>query len=242
MKKMKFFVLACAALVALAGATQATTISVDDFESYSTGDLGGPLGIASPPWTAAASDAQGYADVGIKAEASGNKYYSFTESLYRQGANQNKDNGGFRTVPSGAEINDGDTKTLFLRFYAEAGDSQNHQWGLTSAATPPGTLGNNFSDFSQMKLRLQTLKNDATSFKFGSRNSTGTASSPTTYAINTWYDMWVVVNNNLSPATDNYQVYIKPEDGNGATVSDLINRTALVPALRKPFVLPPINR
>jgi hypothetical protein len=225
MKEMKFFVLACAALVALAGAAQAAAISVDNFQSYGLGDLGGPLQVASPPWTAAASDTQGYADVGIKAEPSGNQYYSFTESLYRSGANQNKDNGGFLSLPTGAEVNDGDTKTLFLRFYAESGSSQNHHWGLTSVT--PGTLGNTFNDFTNMNLRLQTVKNDATSFYFGSRNSSGTAKSPTTYATNAWYDMWVVVHNNLTTAIDNYEVYIKADDGTGAGAGagDLITWT-----------------
>jgi hypothetical protein len=163
-------------IAGFAAASQAALL--DDFQSYSTGNLGT---VANPPWTSVNNASSG--NVLIDQETSGNKYFAYfapSSSVVR---------GGARAITA---IDDTSTaSTFFLRFYTET-TSFNNTFGLSSSSAL-STLA--FTDFNVM-LRVNAGVFDV---RDGAGFTTGTP-----IEAGTWYNVWAVVDQ----SADTFDVYL----------------------------------
>lgn len=159
MKKMMALLLA----VGLMNIGQA--VLVDDFESYSTGNLGS---VASPPWTSVGNPASSNVLIG---QAEGNQYFAYFAP------SSNVLRGGYRDIPAVDESST--AATLFLRFYTET-NSFNNAFGLSSSAAPGA-----FGDMNVM-MRVNAGLFDV---RDGSGFTPGVA-----IQSGIWYNVWAVIN------------------------------------------------
>jgi len=176
---------------------------IDDFEGYSSGDVGA---VASPPWTAHASTS--WADVGY--DGAGNKALSFGQTGLQ---------GTSRDMPIDGQIDDSKTATFFFRFNSKT-DDPDHNFGLADMAT---TSGVDFADF-EAQVRVVDDPNASRTFMLDARDGGTFTVDPLAIglALNTWYNVWMVVNQ----TTDTYDVYMNIGTGN-ANAGDKLNSSPL---------------
>lgn len=158
---------------------------VDDFGSYSTGSYsGGSTAFVGNggPWESNVPGATGLVSI----ESDGDNYLAHGWNAGIRGAN--------RTVPT---IADGDIATYYWQVRTEDG-TPDVSYGLSDVAT--GGLG----DFNNFEVQVALTYSAGDGIRLGARNGgTFTTNLVTGLAVNTWYDIWVVVNN----AADTYDVY-----------------------------------
>ena len=160
---------ASAVLLALCVPSQSAPVALDDFESYTTG---------------APIDGQG----GWIASSSVDVVYDTTEGnrlMQLKGGSSNV----YKSL-GGLAIDDGQTGTLFFRFQASS-NSVDHGLGLSDVASP-----GDWGDYEATALAFP----DGSSIKLRGRN--GGAYQDLTLSggagglsVNTWYHVWMVVNN-----------------------------------------------
>jgi autotransporter-associated beta strand protein len=176
---------------------------IDDFQSYATGDV---RDVANPPWTAHANTA--FAD--IESAGGVNKVLTFgTNGLA----------GVSRDMPAGAQIGTTQQATLFFRFNSKT-DDPDHNFGLADQAT---TAAVDFNDF-EAQVRVLDDPSAAGTFMLDARNGSSFPASPlaTGLTTDTWYNVWVVVNQN----SDTYDVYMNTGAAD-ALPDDRLNDTPL---------------
>lgn len=139
---------------------------VDDFESYTLGNLGS---VANPPWTSVLNPTSG--NVLIGEELNGNNYFGYFAP------NSANVRGGSRPLLSAID-NTSTASTFFLRFYTETA-TFNQSFGLSANAAPTA-----FTDMNVM-MRVNAGLFDV---RDGAGFTTGVAIVP-----NTWYNVWAVV-------------------------------------------------
>ncbi len=197
------------AMLLMPANTLAVTL-VDNFQSYSTGLI---ETIATPPWLVSMSKTvpPGLPSVSAIADSgNGSKYLSYGVPLALPA---DETYGVSRALPTPVTI--ADTATLFLRFNADPANA-NNSFGLTTAVTPGAA---NFNDF-QLQL---ACRSGAFYVRNGGGFNTGTA-----YTANKWYDVWAVIHPNGGVGNKgNFDVYMKLEDGTGATLANQIIAGAL---------------
>jgi hypothetical protein len=171
-----------------------TAVLVDNFDSYSTGAVGTVTGgswVTSPAPTVGTPLAE---SISADPTDAGNKVLNIT-------TNGSAQIGAYGLLAGNEIVTNGTTKTLSLRFYTTA-TTCDTSFGLTTVDAPNG-----FANFN-----VQCFINKG---NFGARNG-GTATNLMTWTANTWYYVWVVVDN----AANTYSVYVKTTPAN-ATSADL---------------------
>jgi hypothetical protein len=159
---MKKVFMVCAALGLIAVSPAGL---VDDFEGYSTGNLGN---VASPPWTSVGNLTSSNVLIGEEADENGYfAYFAAGSSVIR---------GGYRSIS--AIANDNTATTLFLRFYTETA-TFNNTFGL-SAKSAPGA----FDDMNVM-MRVNAGKFDV--------RSGGVFTEGVAIQSGIWYNVWAVI-------------------------------------------------
>lgn len=114
-----------------------------------------------------------------------------------------------RTFPGGG-LADGSTGTLFFRLNAPA--AVNFNIGASDVAVATLTLDfNNFE--SQIRLGNSAANATEVDVRNGAAFTTGTGSNTTTYTPDTWFNVWLVINNN----TDTTQFYVSGTAGGNAS-------------------------
>ncbi len=187
-RKTLIVAVAFAAAVCCASAANAAYTLIDDFETYTVGSYsGGSTAFVDNggPWQSNVGGGTGL--VAIEEEgAGGNKYLAHGWNQGLRGAN--------RTVTSIAE---GTAATYYFQVRTEDA-SPDVSFGLSDQAT--GALAN-FGDFEvQVALTFES----SAGIRLGARNGGAFETSLVTgLSANTWYDIWVVVDN----AADTYDVY-----------------------------------
>jgi hypothetical protein len=176
---------------------------VDNFESYPLGDV---RTVASPPWTAH----QDSSLVDIE-NVSGNKTLSYG---FASGAR-----GTSRTLPDLTVLENNEQSTFFFRINSKTADPD-HNVGLADKAT---TSGADFGDFeAQLRLR-QTSPASATTYSIDARNGGAfSATLASNLALNTWYNIWMVVNQ----TSDTYDLYMNTGT-DAATGANKLNASPL---------------
>ncbi len=176
--------------------------SVDTFETYATGDV---TATAAANWTAhMGTTAADIESIG------GTKALSFGSTSASVGVS--------RQLPAAASLDDSSTGTYFFRISAAA-DNLNHNVGIGDQAQT-GTV--DFGDYeAQLRLKAGT---SAGTFAVDARSGGAfTATLASGLSLNTWYNVWMVVNN----ATDRYDIYMNTGTG-GAAVGNRLNATTLL--------------
>jgi hypothetical protein len=193
---------ACLATVALALAAQPVRAQyslIDDFENYTVGTYsGGSTAFAANggPWQSSNGGATGLVSI----ENDGDKYLAWGWNAGARGAN--------RTVTSIAE---GGIGTYYFQI-STTDATPDTSYGLSDLAT--GARGA-FPDF-EVQVALTYSATDG--IRVGARNgATTTLNLVTGLSVNTWYDVWVVVDN----AVDTYDVYFG-QTGDANTLGTLI--------------------
>jgi autotransporter-associated beta strand protein len=183
------------------GAGVATRFVIDNFESYALGDV---RTNASPPWTAHQDTS--LADV---ENFGGNKVLTYGWAGGARGVS--------RTLSDAAVIENSETATLFFRINSKT-DDPDHNVGLGDQAS---TATADFADFeAQLRLKQGTT---ADTFALDARNGGAfTATLSSGLAINSWYNLWMVVNQ----TTDTYDLYMNTGTG-AATAGNKLNTTPL---------------
>lgn len=114
-------------------------------------------------------------------------------------------NGVYGILAGDASVDNGTTKTLFLRFQASA-STTNQSFGLTNVDTPAAGGSGNWGDF---RVQIGLVNGE-----LRARDS-DTMRTLTTVAPGQWYNLWVVVNN----GTNTYSVYLN-QGGDDADEAD----------------------
>lgn len=158
---------------------------VDNFQSYTVGNFSSsnPTDTGSGPvWfpTTATSF------VAIQDDG-GDQYLALGWNSGRRGA--------YRDVP---DIANGDTGTYYFQIRS-LDSSPDVSFGLTDLSSPTLTGGGDFNDFEVQV----ALIGAGPTFDLRARNGGVINTLQTGLAVNTWYDVWVSVNN----LTDTYDVY-----------------------------------
>jgi hypothetical protein len=189
--------------VGKSGAGVARRVVVDNFESYSLGDV---RTVASPPWTAH----QDSSLVDIE-NVSGNKALSYGFATGARGTS--------RTLPDLTVLENNEQSTFFFRINSKTADPD-HNVGLADKAT---TSGADFGDFeAQLRLR-QTSPASATTFSIDARNGGAfSATLASNLALNTWYNIWMVIDQ----TSDTYDLYMNTGTG-AATAGNKLNASPL---------------
>ena len=175
----------------LALAVYSQAVLVDNFDGYALG----PVDNVTTAWKANTTDND--AIIEIDPDNPFNQVMSIS-----QGGNQTA---AYCILSSEASIQDGETKTLFLRFRTNGNTDQS--FGLTDLDTPP-TGGTDWGSF-RVQFRWTNGSLDA--------RDGGSYRALKTLTANTWYCLWVVVNN----AADTMKLYLKT-DVQDATANDLL--------------------
>ena len=166
--------------------------------------LGDVRTTASPPWTAhqdtTLTDIENF---------NGNKVLSYGWAGGARGVS--------RSLPESAIVENNETATLFFRINSKT-DDPDHNVGLGDQAST-GTA--DFADFeAQLRLKQGTT---AGTFALDARNGGAfTATLSSGLAINSWYNIWMVVNQ----STDTYDLYMNTGTG-AATAGNKLNATPL---------------
>jgi hypothetical protein len=105
-------------------------------------------------------------------------------------------------------IVDGSVGTLFFRLYAPA--VVNFNIGASDVAV--ANLAANFNNF-ESQIRLSGVIPSEVDVRNGGGFSTGTGSNTTTYPENSWFNVWLVINN----TTDTTEFYVSEVAGGNAS-------------------------
>ena len=200
---MKKTMMICCA-VAAAISAMADYSLVDGFESYTAGSFsGGSTASAyngSGPWY---TSNQGNTSL-VAIEGSGDQYLSF-------GWNGGGDRNPNRAVTT---IADGEVGTYYFQF--NTSDATQNDFSLGFSDVAAGSTG--FADFNTFEAQIGITYSAATGIRVGARNGGSFANDLATgLSANTWYDLWVVVDNDA----DTYDVYFG-QTGNANTLGSLI--------------------
>jgi hypothetical protein len=166
-----------AAIALLAGVSAASTL-VDKFDDYALGNVDTVTGgkwVSSPTGTTMVIAA----------------HPTETNNRVLNVQNNGAQSGVYGILPAGAVFTNNTTKTLFAKFYI-AGTAHDTSFGLTSNATP-----NAFGNFN-----VQCALINGT---FRARNGGALGTATRAITANTWYYVWMVVNN----TANTYSVYLK---------------------------------
>jgi hypothetical protein len=175
---------------------------IDSFENYAFGDV---RDVASPPWTAHQNTS--LADI---ENLAGNKVLTFGWA--------NDFRGTSRDLPENAAIGDDGVATIFFRFNSKT-DDPDHSFGLGDQAD---TSAVNFGNY-EGQLRIVDSPGVAGTYTIDARNGGSfTAPLATGLALNTWYNVWLVVDQ----AADTYDVYLNTGTAN-ATATNKLNASPL---------------
>lgn len=175
-------------------ASQATL--VDNFETYSTGNLGT---VAHGPWNSVNNPSSSNVQIG---QADGNKYFDF----FNPGSAVER--GGARELTTAIPTTS-TASTFFLRFYAET-LTCNNTFGLSYSNVTTGNLAPANLDFKDYNVMMRV--NGA---NFDVRSGADTVGT-TPIQANTWYNVWAVVNQ----SAQTFDVYLT--SGADATAADEI--------------------
>lgn len=163
--------------------TPSTQAQVDDFESYSTGLV---RDVASPPWTAHDNSSS----VAIQQEAGGNNYLTIGDTSNFRAAS--------RDLPAAMQVQNDEVATLFFRFNSQT-DAPNSSFGLGDQAT------NNGAQFSDYEAQLRLIQGPAAGqIEINARNGGSFTGLLATVADDTWYNVWMVVDQ----TSDTYDLYM----------------------------------
>jgi hypothetical protein len=114
-----------------------------------------------------------------------------------------------RALP-GAGLANGSTGTLFFRLNAPG--AVNFNIGASDVA--PANFTADFNNFeSQIRLGNSAANATEVDVRNGGGFTTGTGSNTTTYTPNTWFNVWLVIDNN----TDTTQFYVSGTAGGNAS-------------------------
>lgn len=166
-----------AAIALLTGVSAASTL-VDTFDDYALGNVDTTTGgkwVSSPTGTTMVIAA----------------HPTETNNKVLNVQNNGAQSGVYGILPAAAVFTNNTTKTLFVKFYI-AGTAHDTSFGLSSNATP-----NAFGNFN-----VQCALINGT-FRVRNGGALGTATRALT--ANTWYYLWVVVNNTANTSS----VYLK---------------------------------
>ncbi len=171
----------------MAGPSQAAFVLVDDLESYTVGSYnGGSTAFTANggPWESNVDGGTGL--VGISLDGA-NQYIDFGWNSGQRGVQ--------RTAPT---IADGDAATYYWQVRSAGTGNTDLSTGL-SYKNADGTFG--FGDF---EVQISLIDDNAGALNLGARNGVTTETTLVTgLSLNTWYDVWVVVDN----ASDTYDAY-----------------------------------
>lgn len=182
------------------GLGPASRFTIDNFESYNTGDV---RNVANPPWTAH----QDTSLVDIE-NLSGNNALSFGWVSDFRGTSRN--------LPTDAVLENNETATIFFRVNSRT-DVPNHNIGLADVAD---TNAANFADFeSQLRIKAGTAGTFAIDARSGAAFTSTLASG---LALNSWHNIWMVVNQ----SSDTYDLYMNTGTDD-ATLAQKLNSTPL---------------
>ena len=168
--------------------TSPSQFVIDDFESYSLGDVND---VANPPWTAHASST--YSD--IEDDGTGNQVLAYGHD----NASAPDYGGASRAMPADGVISDGDIATFFYRVNSKQ-DDPDHSFGLSDGTD---TGAGWFADYEAQVALVDDGDAGNGTFNLVVRNGGGTTTAATGLTPNTWYNIWIVVDQ----TTDTYDVY-----------------------------------
>ncbi len=184
-----------------AGMSAPARFTVDDFESYATGNL---RDVASPPWTA--HEDTGFADI---EDHWGNQVLTYGWSDNYRSAS--------RTMPEDGEISDSETATFFFRFNAKV-DDPDVSFGLGTVANTNGTTFSNY----ETQLRIVEGATSGT-IQIDARDGSGFSSILSSgLSLDSWYNIWMVIDQ----TTDTYDIYMNTGTAD-ATVANKLNSSPL---------------
>ncbi|MEJ5260924.1 MAG: LamG-like jellyroll fold domain-containing protein [Anaerohalosphaeraceae bacterium] len=172
-----------------------SAVLVDDFDEYLTG----PVDTVTTDWKGIASPS--LAVIQLDPLNPDNKALGVTES--------NNNNGVYGILSGDAIVENGQTKTLFLRILTTVSSptAPNTAFGLIDLDVPPANCWSSISTFVR-------INNGGIQARDGSAANWG-PSRPIT--ANTWYNVWIVVNH----ATKRFELYVNTGPGN-ATPADKV--------------------
>lgn len=176
--------LSLAVIAAIASPATAAFTLVEDFESYTVGTYnGGSTAFVANggPWQSSNGGATGLVSI----ENDGDNYLAWGWNAGVRGAN--------RTAPT---IADGDVGAYYFQI-STTDATPDTSYGLSDLAT--GGLAN-FGDF---EVQVALTYSAADGIRFGARNGGTFQQLVTGLSADTWYDVWVSVDN----AADTYDVY-----------------------------------
>ena len=177
-------------------------IVIDDFESYGLGNVGS---VASPPWSAHASST--YSD--IEDDGTGNQVLAYGHD----NASAPDYGGASRAMPTGTVIDNTDVATFFYRVNSKQ-DDPDHSFGLSDGTD---TGGGWFSDYEAQVALVDDGNAGNGTFNLIARNGNSINTLATGLTPDTWYNVWVVVDQ----TTDTYDVYLNTGSGD-ATGGDQV--------------------
>ena len=191
--------------LALAFVTRAEL--VDDFESYAAGPVS--TVVTDGSWLTDTTDP----DAVIEADPadSSNKVMSTVEAGGTGGAGQT---GSYAVLDSAASIPDGSTKTLFLRFRINT-LTTDQAIGFTSIDAPTLHGAGDWNEFHAC-FRLTAGAIDVRDGGSWLTNLTNR-----TLTVDTWYNLWFVVNNADGTGSDTVQLYMNTTSAD-ATEADCL--------------------
>ena len=177
---------------------------IDDFEGYATGLV---RSVASPPWT----DHGGSDLANIEDDGSGNHVLTFGGT---------SDYGAVsRDMPAAGQIDNSGVATFFFRVNSKT-DDPDQSFGLGDQTNT--TSGFVFSDY-EAQVRVVDDSSATGTFQLDARDGSGfTAPLATGLAPDTWYNLWMVVDQ----TTDTYDVYMNTGTGDAAA-GDRLNAAPL---------------
>lgn len=208
----RFLFPALAVALLAAGQSLAAFVLVDDFESYSTGNANGGGSTAftgnGGPWQPRDSggDIGGSGLIRVENDGSTN-HFAFgwnagTRSAY---------------LPSTTPIADGDSATYYFQVRT-TDDTPDMSYGLSDEPTATGA---GFGDFEAQVALVDDGDNGNGEFKLIARDGAdGFVDLATGLVADTWYDIWLVVNN----ATDTYTVYMDANGGDPDALGSLVGQ------------------
>ena len=181
---------------------RASQVVIDDFESYGLGNVGS---VASPPWSAHASST--YSD--IEDDGTGNQVLAYGHD----NASAPDYGGASRAMPTGTVIDNTDVATFFYRVNSKQ-DDPDHSFGLSDGTD---TGGGWFSDYEAQVALVDDGNAGNGTFNLIARNGNSINTLATGLTPDTWYNVWVVVDQ----TTDTYDVYLNTGNGD-ATGGDQV--------------------
>jgi len=190
------------------GFSQAAYTSVDDFESYTTGAVAISSAFTNSgggPWTAWNGSAPTSTSLIAITDADSNQFLNFG---YEQTGALNQ-RGAYRSVTS---IDNTESGNYY--FQVRTSDATpNASFGLTDVSAPTGGL----SDFEVQVSLVDDADAGNGLFKLVGQNGATTQDLVTGLSADTWYDIWLVVDN----AADTFDVY-QGTTGDSETLGSIV--------------------